>query len=228
MLERARDEAAATGARGEGPRPGRARPPDRGADGGAGGQRGGRPPRGARRRAPQRAARAARGGESRDGRRARDAPGRRPPRSGCAPPPSRRSSTSPTGTIVVRCAERDVGLVKQLIGGRKSARVVGGPEDRRRRGRRDPRWIGARGRHARLAARPAARRDRDRSGVVTGRSRVSVVWSDVSARAKGLSTHLIGGPALRDLARTADYDSLARRAGAHAARPTARASNGAA
>jgi len=38
---------------------------------------------------------------------------------------------------------------------------------------------------------------------------MSVVWSDVSARAKGLSTHLIGGPALRDLARTADYDALA-------------------
>jgi len=38
---------------------------------------------------------------------------------------------------------------------------------------------------------------------------VSEVWSDVSARAKGLSTHLIGGAALRDLARSADYESLA-------------------
>lgn len=38
---------------------------------------------------------------------------------------------------------------------------------------------------------------------------MSGVWSDVNARAKGLSTHLIGGTALRGLARTADYDSLA-------------------
>lgn len=38
---------------------------------------------------------------------------------------------------------------------------------------------------------------------------MSDVWSDVSARARGLSTHLIGGAALRDLARTADYEALA-------------------
>ena len=38
---------------------------------------------------------------------------------------------------------------------------------------------------------------------------MSAIWSDVSARAKGLSTHLIGGAALRGLARSADYDSLA-------------------
>jgi vacuolar-type H+-ATPase subunit C/Vma6 len=38
---------------------------------------------------------------------------------------------------------------------------------------------------------------------------VSVVWADVSARARGLSTRLLGGDALRRLARAHDLDALA-------------------
>lgn len=39
---------------------------------------------------------------------------------------------------------------------------------------------------------------------------MNVVWADVGARARGLSSRLVGGAALRDLARSRDVDSLAR------------------